>query len=130
MNKMDEHAEIFIEEAHELLCELESSLLELDENPHDTDVIGRVFRAMHTIKGSSSMFGFDDIAEFTHDIENTYDKVRNGDIPITKELINITLLARDHIRAMLDAYDQPEQAVDPAISGNILVSFKEILATI
>ena len=46
--------------------------------PDDAELIGKVFRVMHTIKGSGAMFGFDDIAEFTHGIETVYDRVRSG----------------------------------------------------
>ncbi len=100
---MDQHQEAFKEEAYELLTELESSLLELDENPADMELIGRVFRAMHTIKGSGAMFGFDDIAAFTHNVETVFDLVRNGEIAVDKSLISLTLSARDQIRALLDA---------------------------
>ena len=47
--------------------------MELEEQPENIDIVGRVFRAMHTIKGSGAMFGFDDIAAFTHTIETIYD---------------------------------------------------------
>jgi two-component system chemotaxis sensor kinase CheA len=97
------HSEIFKEEAYELLAELESALLALEETPDDPELIGRVFRAMHTIKGSGAMFGFDDIAAFTHEVETIYDLVRSGEIAITKELVDLTLSARDHILAMLNA---------------------------
>ena len=70
-----DHREAFVEEAHELLAELENSLLELEETPDDKELVGRVFRAMHTIKGSGAMFGFDDIAAFTHEVET---RVRQG----------------------------------------------------
>ncbi|MBF0187405.1 MAG: chemotaxis protein CheA [Magnetococcales bacterium] len=93
----------FTEEAYELLSELEDSLLELEEAPEDMDLIGRVFRAMHTIKGSGAMFGFDDVAQFTHNVETVFDLARSQEIPVTKDLIDLTLAARDHIRSMLDA---------------------------
>lgn len=93
----------FTEEAYELLSELEDSLLELEETPTDMELIGRVFRAMHTIKGSGAMFGFDDVAKFTHEVETVFDKARSGTLPVTKALINLTLAARDQIRAILDA---------------------------
>ncbi|MEO5332122.1 MAG: chemotaxis protein CheA [Magnetococcus sp. YQC-5] len=102
----------FTEEAYELLSELEDSLLELEAAPQDHDLIGRVFRAMHTIKGSGAMFGFDAVAEFTHEVETVFDMARNGTIPVTKPLIDLTLAARDQIRAMLDAAaggDPPDQ---------------------
>ncbi|MBF0193085.1 MAG: chemotaxis protein CheA [Magnetococcales bacterium] len=92
----------FTEEAHELLSELEDSLLELETNPTDQELIGRVFRAMHTIKGSGAMFGFDDVSKFTHEVETIFDMARNGTLPVTKALIDLTLAARDHIRALLN----------------------------
>jgi len=99
----DKHREVFREEAYELLSELEQSLLELEERPEDLDLVSRVFRALHTIKGSGSMFGFDDIAAFAHEVESVFDLVRNGKMAVTKELIDLALACRDHIRRMLDA---------------------------
>ncbi|MFA6149413.1 MAG: chemotaxis protein CheA [bacterium] len=98
----DRHGSAFRDEAHELLVELEISLLALEEEPDDAESIGRVFRAMHTIKGSGAMFGFDEIAAFTHEVETVFDLVRKGEMAVTKELINLTLAARDRIKAMLD----------------------------
>lgn len=103
MSMTDKHKEVFKEEASELLVELENSLLELEERSDDEDLISRVFRAMHTIKGSGAMFGFDEIVSFTHEIETVFDHVRNGKLSVTKELIDLTLEARDQIRQMLDA---------------------------
>ena len=107
---MDAQRETFKEEAYELLAELETSLLELEEHPDDIEQIGRVFRAMHTIKGSGAMFGFDNIAAFTHNIESVFDLVREGKINVTKELVDLTLSARDHIKDMLDLSDTDETA--------------------
>jgi len=98
----DIHQETFKHEAYELLGELEYSLLELEEKPDDAELIGRVFRAMHTIKGSGAMFGFEDIASFTHQIETVYDLIRNGELEVTSELIDLTLGAKDVIREMLN----------------------------
>ena len=95
--------EAFREEAYELLSALESSLLELEDSPGDMEIVGAVFRAMHTIKGSGAMFGFDDISSFTHDVETVYDLVRNGELAVTGELVSLSLAARDQIKAMLDA---------------------------
>ena len=100
---IEQHIVTYCEEANELLAELETSLLELEENPTDEDLIGRVFRAMHTIKGSGAMFGFDEIATFTHEVETVFDQVRNGKLAVSKLLLNLTLRARDHIKALLDA---------------------------
>ncbi len=120
-----DHGQAFVEEAHELLAELESSLLELEETPEDMDLVGRVFRAMHTIKGSGAMFGFDEIAAFTHEMETVYDKVREGHLPITTELINLTLRAKDQIKLMLDRPHTGEAPDGPA-SAEIFAAFQEL----
>ncbi len=98
---LDQISSVFFEEANELLDNLEGYLLTLETEPQNQEIISAVFRAMHTIKGSSGMFGFDDIQNFTHEMESAFDKVRNGFVPVSPELINLTLKARDHIRSML-----------------------------
>ncbi|MBF0456323.1 MAG: chemotaxis protein CheA [Nitrospirae bacterium] len=115
--------EAFKEEAAELLAELETSLLELEENPTDEDLIGRVFRAMHTVKGSGAMFGFDDIAEFTHEVETAFDMVRMGKLAVSKELTNLTLRARDQIRTMIEA-SEGKTTVDHNVSKEIIDSLQ------
>jgi two-component system, chemotaxis family, sensor kinase CheA len=91
----------YYEEAQELLSDLEEALLELETRPDDHELINRVFRSMHTIKGSGAMFGFDDIAMFTHELETVFDQVRSGDLKITDELLELTLKSRDLILEML-----------------------------
>jgi len=98
----DTAAAVYRDEANELLGDLEAALLDLEEYPDDLETVDRVFRAMHTIKGSGAMFGFDGIAGFTHELETTFDLVRSGRMPVTRELINLTLVARDQIKSMLD----------------------------
>lgn len=120
----DIHVNTFREEAHELLSDLEFCLLELEEKPNDTELIGRAFRAMHTIKGSGAMFGFDEIASFTHNIETVFDLVRNGEIPVTKELIDLTLKARDCILSMLDA--SSDSGVNDTSANEVLAAFKAL----
>ena len=105
---MDNQKEAYKIEAYELLGELESSLLELEQTPDDQDLVDRVFRAMHTIKGSGAMFGFEAIAEFTHDVETVFDRVREGDLAVTTELLNLSLQAKDYIKCLLDHDHEPE----------------------
>jgi two-component system chemotaxis sensor kinase CheA len=119
---MEQHVAAYREEATELLAELETSLLELEETPDDKDLISRVFRAMHTIKGSGAMFGFDAIAAFTHEVETVFDLVRNGRMVVTKELLNLTLKSRDHISALLDAssgYGEVDKGQGDAIIASL-----------
>lgn len=122
----DRHKEAFREEAYELLVELEASLLELEKTPADTDLIGRVFRAMHTIKGSGAMFGFEDVAAFTHDIETLYDLVRNGKAGITKDVIDLTLSACDEIRKMVSG--EKIESADAGRAKAITEAFRRSIA--
>lgn len=92
----------FREEAREIISELETSLLELYERRSDAELVGRVFRAMHTLKGSGAMFGFDDLAAFTHDLETAFDEVRQGRLAVSAELVDLALAALDEIRAMVE----------------------------
>lgn len=90
------------EEAFELLDTIESTLLELEDAPKDIDLINTVFRALHTIKGSGSMFGFDRIAAFAHEVEALFDLLREQEIDINKEIIDLTLSSRDHIKMLFE----------------------------
>jgi two-component system chemotaxis sensor kinase CheA len=103
----------------------EAALLELNENRGDQELVGRVFRALHTIKGSGAMFGFEDLAAFTHDLETAFDEVRNGRLAITPALIDLTLAALDQIRAML-VEGMGAQPADPAVCAEILASVREL----
>jgi two-component system chemotaxis sensor kinase CheA len=109
----------FREEAREILSELEAALLELNESPGDSEIVGRIFRGLHTIKGSGSMFGFEQMAEFTHDLETAFDRVRNGNLQIGPDLIDLTLAALDQISAMLEEEAGGEPA-DAAACSRIL----------
>jgi two-component system, chemotaxis family, sensor kinase CheA len=114
---IDMHREAYLEEAREHLVQLEEALLELETSPEDMELIGRVFRSMHTIKGSGAMFGFDDVASFTHEVETVYDLVREGKMTVTKELIDLSLKARDCIRMMLNDEESNEVLVEEVRSA-------------
>ncbi|WP_319779656.1 chemotaxis protein CheA [Maridesulfovibrio sp.] len=121
----DMTTQVFKEEAYELLGELETSLLELEDVPDDMDIINRVFRALHTIKGSGSMFGFEAIAEFTHEVETVFDMVRNGELPISKPLLTLSLSARDHIYSMLESASGEG---DSSVGNGILDGLRDVAA--
>ncbi len=92
----------FIEEATEHINELEKTLLDLEKFPNDKQLIEKVFRAMHSLKGGGAMFGFDQISEYTHNLESLYDYVRNGQMELTKNLFDVTLASVDHLTNLLD----------------------------
>jgi two-component system, chemotaxis family, sensor kinase CheA len=122
----DDFGQAFKDEARELLGDLEDSLLEMEENPEDMGIVGRVFRAMHTIKGSGSMFGYDDIASFTHNVETVYDLVRSGELPVSKELVNLSLAARDRILVMLES-SETGAAVDQGMNERVIAGFRSLM---
>jgi two-component system chemotaxis sensor kinase CheA len=126
MRKLDRNEALFKEEALELITGLETSLLDLERSPGDTELIGGVFRALHTIKGSGAMFGFDDISAFAHEVETVFDLVRNGKIAVTKELVDLALSARDHIRSMLDMIESEEQ-VDASATERLIGLFRKLI---
>ncbi len=123
---IDKFRESFRDEAAELLNSLEQSLLELEADPANSDEISSVFRSMHTIKGSAAMFGFDAISRFTHEVETVLEKLRDGTIAADKRLIDLTLAARDHIRALLDADDQIDPGLDKT-SEELVAGFRDLL---
>jgi two-component system, chemotaxis family, sensor kinase CheA len=100
MSRMDP-TEVFRQEARELLDQLELTLLDLGEAPEDRDLVDSAFRALHTIKGSGAMFGFDEVASFVHQFETAFDQVRKGTAPINPSLVKVALAAKDHIARLI-----------------------------
>ncbi len=102
MNELGSPLDTFREEARELLEQLEQHLMQLEEDPTDHDSIDGAFRALHTIKGSGNMFDLDDLVGFTHIVEAVFVRVRDGKLPVSKDLIDLSLQARDHISSLLN----------------------------
>jgi len=117
---MDNHKAEFMEEAKDILIELEELLMELEKRSDDKELVGEVFRNLHTLKGSGSMFGFDEMARFTHQIENVFDMVRKGQLEVTSDLIDLSLKAKDHIKKMMS----PEQEIDDSQSSELTAGFE------
>ncbi len=124
--KNERHVEAFVQEASELLIVLEESLIDLENEPGNDELIGKIFRALHTIKGSAGMFGFDGISSFVHDIETVYDKIRNKELEVSKSLIDLTLNAKDQITRLLKNKNSHNIIEDDAVK-EILSSFKGYL---
>jgi two-component system chemotaxis sensor kinase CheA len=95
-------SETFRQEARELLETLEQALLDLEKQPSDHDLIDSAFRALHTIKGSGAMFGFDAVAAFVHEFETAFDRVRKGKALPSHALIAVALSAKDHIHKLIE----------------------------
>ena len=102
---MDNNQKRFVEDALDLLNELDEGLLQLEANPQATAPLEQVFRTMHTIKGGANMFGFENIGELAHHLETLYDLVRQGNMQVSDGLISITLHAFDKVRDLLKEKD-------------------------
>ena len=89
--------EEFLEEADELVEDLESSLLELESNLKDRSIIDKIFRAMHTIKGGAGMVMQSELSDYAHHLETLLDQVRSGGVECTSELVSTLLKANDCI---------------------------------
>lgn len=86
---MTEELELFLEDMDEQLSIMEQTLLDISEisiEEIDKEMINKLFRAMHTMKGNAGMFGYDVITEFAHIAENLLDEIRNNSINITQEI--------------------------------------------
>lgn len=101
---------IFREEALEHIQKLESALLVLEDDPMDQQQINVAFRAMHTIKGSAGMVGFEHLSSFTHNLESLFEQVRSNTLVLDSDLISLILSCQDHILSLLDdVRPTPEQ---------------------
>ncbi len=92
----------FVEESKDNIHDLEEALFLLENDMGNRDLIERIFRAMHSLKGGGAMFGFNDLSEFTHHLETIYDGVRSNKIKVSTELISLTFLAVDQINFLLN----------------------------
>ncbi len=103
MSGAPDPAETFRQEAQDLLAQLEDALLDLDARPDDRDLIDTAFRALHTLKGSGAMFGFEDLATFAHVVENTFDRLRKSGEQPSRELVSNALAAKDFMRQLIQS---------------------------
>ncbi len=110
---MDEDLDLiqaFTEEAAELLEAFEQGLLDLEQAPEDAEVLNRIFRSAHTIKGNSAMLGFSEVAHFTHSLEDVLDRMRKGRLRVTRAGMNLLLRSLDMLKLKLKALGRPEDA--------------------
>jgi two-component system, chemotaxis family, sensor kinase CheA len=118
----------FIQEANDLLQMLEEVLLELETAPENPGQIDAAFRALHTLKGSGDMFGFGELARFSHHFEDAFDQLREGRATVSPELIAVSLDSRDHLATLL-ALGPDEDASDETceIGEALLVRLRKLM---
>ncbi len=93
--------EVFLNEAKEIITNLESDILTLEDRRTDKSVINSIFRYFHTLKGSSGIAGFTNLYEFTHKLESLFDRVRSEEIAVTESIIDLLLQSLDWIKGEL-----------------------------
>jgi len=115
--------EEFLEEADELVEDLESSLLELESNLKDRSIIDKIFRAMHTIKGGAGMVMQSELSDYAHHLETLLDQVRSGGVECTSELVSTLLKANDCIISFIQKI-RGEGEVDEELKETTLKELK------
>ncbi|MCZ0069084.1 chemotaxis protein CheA [Bacillus sonorensis] len=98
---MNQYLDVFIEESKEHLQTCNEKLLELEKNPSDLQLVHDIFRAAHTLKGMSATMGFEDMAHLTHSLENVLDAIRNEEMTITSEWMDVMFEALDDLEAIV-----------------------------
>jgi len=101
MKLQNDQINLFLDEASELIESMEKTLLILDENPKNKTAIHDFFRGMHTLKGSSSMFGYPHLSDFAHHFESIYDLIRNDELDLNKTILTASFSSIDHFRILL-----------------------------
>ena len=119
--------QIFYEESFEGLEDMESCLLDLDTESVDPETINTIFRAAHSIKGSSGTFGFTEITEFTHVLETLLDQIREGSRQLTQDHVDLLLQSVDCLRQMLSSL-QAGEAVENSLAKELIGQFNAILS--
>jgi len=102
---LDEMQEIigdFLIEADELIASLDTNLVALESAPKDLELLNTIFRAAHTIKGTSSFLGFEQVTDLTHKMEDILNRLRKAELEVTPEIMDLLLESLDDLKALLD----------------------------
>lgn len=98
---LSEYKDVFAAEAREYIQSLNDDLLELEQHPHDMEVLDRMFRGAHSLKGMAGTMGYDELQQFTHEMENTLNALRSGR-PVDLDIINQLFTAFDLLEVLLE----------------------------
>ena len=102
-NDFSQFQDAFFEESAEHLAIVEEGLLQLEQHPEDLDLLNKIFRSAHSIKGTSGMFGFNAVAQFTHKMETLLDLLRNGPKVVTPQVADLLLKSTDCLKTLVEA---------------------------
>ena len=122
---MSQFYEVFFDEAEELLAEAERLLLGIQIDDPDPEELNAIFRAAHSIKGGAATFGFMDMTEITHVLENLLDKIRKNEMALTAEHVDAFLAAKDVLKMELDGHRLGAE-VDQDQVGDVKMMLKSL----
>ena len=91
---------IFLDEAEEQIQVLDESIVLLEHDKENMDLINKIFRAAHTLKGSSASMGFDKIAHLTHAMESVLDRLRHKELALSTDIVNLLLESLDNLQLL------------------------------
>ncbi|MEC5422903.1 chemotaxis protein CheA [Virgibacillus sp. C22-A2] len=100
--EMNQYIDVFLDESREHLQAVNDHLLKLEKQPGELAIVNEIFRSAHTLKGMAATMGFEDIASLTHQMENVLDKIRNNELAVSTELIDIVFLAIEYMEEMVN----------------------------
>ncbi len=128
---IDQIRETFVLEARELLQSMDECLLRMEKAPADKETVDALFRSVHTIKGSGGMLEFDPIVDFAHVVESLLGMIRDGRVPITKDLIALLLSCGDHLGVLVDTVAERGADPDPDVltRGQAFIERLNVYAT-
>ncbi|WP_423786608.1 chemotaxis protein CheW [Helicobacter winghamensis] len=119
MDEMQEILEDFLIEAFEMIEQLDQDLVELENNPDDLDLLNRIFRVAHTIKGSGSFLNFSVLTRLTHHMEDVLNKARHGELTITPDIMDVVLESIDYMKKLLNAIRDTGTDGNTGLEGDI-----------
>jgi len=123
---LDQFHEVFFVESFEALDTMEGALLQLVPGAADAETVNTIFRVAHSIKGGAGMFGFNEVASFTHTLETLLDELRAGRMEVTAPICEGLLQSVDQIRGMLTSV-QKHQPFDPAFANQLKAEFTRLI---
>lgn len=107
-NEMREIIESFIVEAKEILERLDHDLIELEKRPDDAELLNAIFRHVHTIKGTSSFIGFEQMSELTHKLEDVLNKLRKGELKVRSDVMDVIFESYDLMKILLSKLENKD----------------------
>jgi two-component system chemotaxis sensor kinase CheA len=126
LDDMQDIVEDFLVEADELIESLDTNLVKLESTPHDLDLLNEIFRAAHTIKGTSSFLGLDQVSGLTHTMEDILNKLRKSELVVTPGIMDLLLESLDILKQLLNKVrNKTNEQIDIADIGGRLESALE-----